>query len=317
MKKLLVQAFFDNTKGHEKQTRAILNAFNSLTPVNISESRVGPRSLKTISRFLLGRLNSRSTDPSQEENGPDLIIGTGSNCHLPMLIAGQQHPEAKIVTCMTPDKFLINSFDLCLVPIHDQVKDSPRIFKTIGPPCPAEDQHKHKSNKGLILIGGIDHKSHYWNTGEMIGRIEDIVNRHETYWTVSSSPRTPEDTLQALTELCTRYENTDFFRADCTPPGWIEERYHESSIAWVTADSVSMVYEALSAGCKVGILPVKWKREDNKFQRSLSILSGREMIVYLDDWLAGHPLPQGEASFNEARRCATEIINRCWPDRLS
>ena len=110
--------------------------------------------------------------------------------------------------------------------------------------------------------------------------------------------------------------DTDFFRADSTPPGWIEERYHESSIAWITADSVSMVYEALSAGCKVGILPVKWKHEDNKFQRSLSILSGRKMIVYLDDWLAGHPLPKVEASFNEARRCANEILNRWWPERI-
>jgi hypothetical protein len=78
-----------------------------------------------------------------------------------------------------------------------------------------------------------------------------------------------------------------------------------------------MVYEALNGGCSVGILPVEWLKSNNKFERSLDMLRQKKMIVEYSDWQNGAGLPEPPAEpFNEACRCAREILRRWWPDRL-
>jgi len=318
MKKLQLQAFFDNTRGHEKQTRAILEALENITPLKVSEVTISNRSVKTLFRYLFHLISSVFSSPKVPSSPevPDLVIGTGSNCHMPMLLAASQDPSTRAVTCMTPEKFLLPKFDLCLVPAHDKVRDRKNVFRTIGPPCPVYDKKMHKEGKGLILIGGIDHKSHFWQTSLIVDQVKKIIGTTGITWIISSSPRTPDNTSEALERLCANNEHVEFFRAEETPDGWVEGQYDNSSMVWVTADSISMVYEALSAGCKVGILPVKWKGQDNKFMRSLTALSEKKLIIYLADWLKGHPFPEQERSFNEATRCAKEIIKKWWPDRL-
>jgi mitochondrial fission protein ELM1 len=108
-----------------------------------------------------------------------------------------------------------------------------------------------------------------------------------------------------------------FYRSLNTPAGWVEKEYGMNGTVWVTADSISMVYEALSAGCSVGILPVKWLQQDNKFQKSLTILHQKKMIVDFHEWQSGEKMPVPPAEpFNEAVRCAREILRRWWPERL-
>ena len=112
-------------------------------------------------------------------------------------------------------------------------------------------------------------------------------------------------------------EQVKFFRSEDTPKGWIEEQYALNKTVWVTADSISMVYEALNGGCSVGILPVEWLKQDNKFVRSLAMLREKKMIVEFDDWQTGNQLPEPPAeTFHEAWRCAREILRRWWPERL-
>jgi hypothetical protein len=99
-----------------------------------------------------------------------------------------------------------------------------------------------------------------------------------------------------------------------TGPGWIEERYAECLKVWVTADSMSMVYEALSAGCRVGLLPVRWTAEKNKFRRSAEYLIENGLAVPLSAWPAGGEGERPEREpLNEAKRCAEEIVKRWLP----
>ena len=78
-----------------------------------------------------------------------------------------------------------------------------------------------------------------------------------------------------------------------------------------------MVYEALSAGCSVGILPVEWLQRDNKFQKSLNILHDRKMIVDFNEWKTGAKMPTLiNVQLHESLRCAREILRKWWPDRL-
>jgi hypothetical protein len=107
-----------------------------------------------------------------------------------------------------------------------------------------------------------------------------------------------------------------FFRSADTPAGWVEEQYALNRTVWVTADSISMVYEALTAGCSVGVLQVEWLRQDNKFNKSLQFLTEKEMIVDFDAWQEGASMPTlKDKQLNESLRCAREILRRWWPDR--
>ena len=202
--------------------------------------------------------------------------------------------------------------------MHDAPPLTENVFVTLGPPATVKFEENHKKEQGLILVGGIDTKSHVWKKEEIISQIQIIIEKNpDIEWTISSSPRTPEDTSERLQEMAAGMEKVSFFSSEDTPAGWIEEQYGLNQTVWVTADSISMVYEALSAGCSVGVLPVEWLRQDNKFNKSLQFLADKEMIVEFTSWRHGALMPiQKNEKFNESLRCAREILRRWWPERL-
>jgi hypothetical protein len=120
-----------------------------------------------------------------------------------------------------------------------------------------------------------------------------------------------------LTAVAKSKKNVIFYRAEDTPRGWIESAYASHRQVWVTADSVSMIYEALTAGCRVGVLPVRWKNPDNKFQTGIDDLKHHGMVVDFEQWRAGGELPAVAMPLNEAGRCAEEMVKRWWPERLA
>ena len=124
--------------------------------------------------------------------------------------------------------------------------------------------------------------------------------------------------IPALRNLTTLEMNprVTFFRSEDTAGGWIEAQYARNDRVWVTADSMSMIFEALTAGCRVGILPVKWKRSNNKFQKSLNYLFENNRVIPYQSWLEGQGLIAQAPPLDEASRCAKEILRRWWPDRL-
>lgn len=317
MRPLSIVAFLDGRLGHEKQTKGVLKALSEMTPIDV-EYKIQDPSFKSglrdwaayITSFILLRNKKKS------DNNIDLIIGTGSYTHIPMLLL-KQECEAKVVTCMTPNFFLRRKIDLCFVPQHDGQKPGANIFFTIGAPSTAVLQDKHDRKKGLILVGGVDKKSHKWRSEAIITKIRSIIEKEQSIkWTITSSPRTPEETIVLLQNLASQNANVDFFRSEDTPGGWIEKEYAKNFTVWVTADSISMIYEALTAGCNVGILPVDWKKKNSKFQRSEDYLLENKLILSYEMWLAGKNENIKVEPLNEASRCAREILRRWWPDRL-
>lgn len=318
MRPLSIVAFLDGRLGHEKQTKGVLKPLSEMTPIDVDYKRIQDPSFKSglrnwaayITSFILLRNKKKS------DNNIDLIIGTGSYTHIPMLLL-KQECEAKVVTCMTPDFFLIRKIDLCFVPQHDGQKPGHNIFYTIGPPSTAVFQDEHDRKKGLILIGGVDKKSHKWRSKAIMAQIRSILEKEQSIiWTITSSPRTPEETIILLQNLASQNANVDFFRSEDTPKGWIEKEYARNFTVWVTADSVSMIYEALTAGCSVGILPVDWKKRNSKFQRSEDYLLENKLISSYEMWLVGKHRMTKRVPLDEASRCAKEILRRWWPDRL-
>lgn len=310
-------AFLDGRPGHEKQTRGVLKALSALTPVVVKRLRIRLPSLRTR-LFNWLPIAAGLIVPSRAADSPvDLVIGTGSATHIPMLLYNKRY-GTHTVTCMTPDLLLRCRMDLCLVPRHDRTPPAANIFYTSGPPNHVICRERHDSRAGLILVGGVDPKSHHWRTETVIRQVETLLKRKpDDRWTLSSSPRTPADTCAALQEIVARYPPAVFFRSADTPDGWVEAQYARCESVWVTADSVSMIFEALTAGCRVGVLPVAWKRPDNKFERGLRDLKQRGMITDYAEWIRRNERMKHGGPLNEADRCAREILRRWWPDRLA
>ena len=77
----------------------------------------------------------------------------------------------------------------------------------------------------------------------------------------------------------------------------------------MTADSVSMVYEALTAGAAVGVLDVPQKRS-SRIGRGLDRLAAEGWVTLFADWRPGLRLHRPPGVFNEAERCARWIVER-------
>jgi mitochondrial fission protein ELM1 len=314
---LHIVCFLDGRPGHEKQTFGIVRALEKRVRVNLTQIKVSRRSVwQSVSGLV--RLNlplSAAFLCSEITTKPDLVMGTGSGTHLEILACKKQF-KIPAVTCMAPDFFFRSRFDLCFVPSHDGIKKKNNIFITAGPPNCSINRMKHRDNRGLILVGGIDEKSHSWDSFELIDKIEKIVKRETALeWVIATSPRTPDSMALELAALTDRYSHVTFFDFRKTESGWIEQQYDNSSAVWVTADSVSMIFEALTAGCSVGVIPVDWKKPDNKFQKSISGLQEKGFIVPYRAWLNENQSWPEHENFNEAQRCADAILRRWWPKK--
>ncbi len=317
MQALQVTLFSDGRPGHEKQSLGIIRALQAYVEVEVAKVEVPTNtSFADLVSHLSLFFRTGNTGHSETSQNRVLFIGTGSRTHLPMLSARHAEP-AKLVTCMTPASHLRAKFDLCFVPHHDQVAPADNIFYTVGPPTMSRQSTAHDPQRSLILIGGRDESSHRWDERKLISDLETLISGTEKVsWLISSSPRTPESTEKMISRELDTLAQVSFVPYSETGPGWVERKYATHESAWITADSVSMVYEALSAGCKVGILPVAWRKTNNKFRRSLDYLLDEKLIVTLPQFLQGTSGWHDHGPLNEADRCAREILRRWWPKRI-
>ncbi len=312
-KELRVVALLDGRPGHEKQTMGIIQALQSRVPVqlikiNVSNFTLFDKIIQTCRLYLpMGGLSHPQLDKA------DFLIGTGSRTHLPMLLYKKKY-ALPAVTCMTPPKYLQKHFDLCFVPEHDGENEGGNIMLTIGAPNSSQNKRNHRKECGLILLGGVDPKSHRWESSRVIKMVEKIVKTDsEKRWTISSSPRTPNDIVTMLKQLVEKYNNIQFFNYTDTPRGWIEEQYDKNSEVWVTSDSISMIYEAITAGCRVGVFPMEWLKENSKFKRNENILFEKRLVTTFASWEQGSALQEKIIELNEAQRCADRILQIWWP----
>lgn len=316
-KELRVVALLDGRPGHEKQTLGIIQALQERLPVhlvkiNVSNFTLFDKVIQTCRLYLPG-----VGLPHPQLDKADLLIGTGSRTHLPMLLYKKKY-VLPAITCMTPPKHLRKYFDLCFVPEHDGVKEDGNITVTIGAPNSSQNKRQHQKECGLVLLGGVDPKSHRWDSSQVIKMVEKIVKTDsQKLWTISSSPRTPHDTTAMIRNLADKYKNVQFFDYTDTPRGWIEKQYDKNSEVWVTADSISMIYEAMTAGCKVGVFPIEWLKENSKFKRNENILRERSLVTTFTSWEQGSTLQEKRIELNEAQRCADWILQIWWPEALS
>ncbi|MBU1565394.1 MAG: mitochondrial fission ELM1 family protein [Proteobacteria bacterium] len=303
-----VVVLLDGRPGHEKQTKGIIQALQAKLKVEIREIVVAPPTpLDLIWQLVLLFLPGKGWSHPQIHDA-DLLFGTGSRTHLPLLLFKKRYAIPAVI-CMSPPFFLRSRFDLCLVPEHDGIAEQPNIMHTRGAPNCSLNKNQHQEDCGLILLGGVDFKSHLWESTKIARMVRQIVQQETNqHWTIASSPRTPQETVELMQVLATDFANATFFGYKNTLPGWIESQYDKSRMVWVTSDSISMIYEALTAGCKVGIIPMKWTSENSKFKQNEDLLLKNGLVISFSSWEQGNATWSENIELNEARRCAERIL---------
>ncbi len=294
MRPVVIWAFTDGKAGHENQTRGLLAALARRHPVDARWINVPAYA------SVLSSLMTRRFLPGVGLPPPDLLIGAGHRTHLPLLAARRAHGGRTIVL-MKPS--LPRAwFDLCVIPEHDTVTGA-NVLTTRGALNPVEPGKKN-ARAGLILIGGPS-RHHGWSENEILSQVESIVTReNDIDWALTTSRRTPSSTTARLRALT--FKNLTVVPVTETGPGWLAVRLASAAQTWVTEDSVSMMYEALTANAATGVLSVPAKRE-SRIARGIAALSRDGLVTHFADWQHGRRLAPPAVPFNEAARVAAWI----------
>lgn len=289
----------DGKAGHDSQSIGLCTAIERLKPCkrfDISASSV----FSNCKNLLLKKFESGKELPN-----PDLILGAGHGCHLSMICA-KQATKGKTIVLMKPSMPL-SFFDLCIIPKHDISVDQKNIITTNGALNPIQFNEKKLSSSGLILLGGPS-KHYGWNNESILGQIIQIVNSNSNiHWTVADSPRTPEAMLDKIINLS--HKNIDVMPFANTDSKTIREFIFKADKIWVSADSVSMIYESLSSGAAVGLLDVKQKNK-NRISEAVNSLAKKQQIIPFELWKETNKLTKSDIKFNEADRCASLLLER-------
>ena len=285
----------DGKPGHLNQSLGLAEALARVTPVTIHTLPALP-----AGRALLALLLKRVPGPALP--APDLIVGAGHATHL-TLLAARRARGGRAVVLMKPS-LPRRWFDLCMVPRHDGVAEDAHTRVTEGALNRIRPAAARDSSLGLILIGGAS-KHFDWDSDAIHLQIKSILARTpDTQWTLTTSRRTPADFLEALPP----FPNLSVTPHTATSPEWLPAQLTRCGTAWVTPDSASMVYEALTAGAEIGVfdLPVNPK---SRVGWAISELADAQRITRFVSWCAHgtlHPNPQPLA---EADRCARWILD--------
>lgn len=306
---LHVLAVVDGRPGHEKQTLGIAAALRRRCEVKLTSLNVGCDAVSQL-KDLVGFFFPCFSRRWQSIPRVDLILCTGGKTHLTALALGRRF-AVPVCTCMTPGHGFRHLFSLCFVPGHDRVAPAENIISTLGAPNSCVDRRGHEEGKGLICIGGLNPWLE-WDEALLSSQLEEVLKDEGHYWVVTNSPRTPESTSEAVARLCREY-GVPFFHWKETEKGWIERQYDLASEVWLTSDSISMLYEALSSGCRVNIFSIHWKDPQGKHAYNERMLEERGYVCTFADWRKGELHRAPSAVLNEAQRCADIILEKWWP----
>lgn len=292
---LVLWLITDNKPGHRNQLEGLRLAFERL--VYIQTHWLNARAPgKSLLDWGLGRFPAGSALPK-----PDLIVVAGHRTHLCGL-AARRARGGRLVALMRPS-LPTWLFDACVIPLHDEAPADERILRTRGVLNPMRPGTKI-AGSAAILVGGISR--HYrWDDDAVARAIETLLDRWPQAL-VTDSRRTPVSLRRRLVTLAgERYQAWE----DC-PPGWLAATLASTETAWITADSVSMVYEALTAGCATGLIDlVPAGDKPGKIAAGLASLEHERLIVTLSNMLASGTLPSRPATpLAEADHVAARLL---------
>lgn len=299
---LTVWVYNDGKPGHTNQLRGLLQELKKYALINVKWIDVNSQNLSLFDT--IKKLKQRC-------NKVDIVLGAGHKTHFPMLLA-RLFTRAKSIVLMKPG-LPISWFDLALIPEHDRVHGKPNIITTTGvlntiTPSPQKDP-----TKGLVLLGGPS-KHFNWDDASLIEQISRITeSQPHINWELTTSRRTPESFIRLLQASSAKIRLIGY---DQTHPNWVTEKLALASQTWVSEDSTSMLFEALTSGTKVGVLELSSLKQ-GRLQRCIQRLIENKKIISYSQWQQSPVFPLNASSLHESARCANLMLDYIIDDRQS
>lgn len=297
---LVIWRFSDSKAGHDNQSRGLVEALNRWRPVESITLSPQPTA-RMLAALLLGQAPTAWRDLPT----PDVLVGAGHQTHF-SLLAARRRRDGKAVVLMRPS-LPLGCFDLCLIPEHDSPPTRANVLTTRGALNRIRPASDLQLDRGLFLIGGPS--AHFgWDETSLYRQIAAILaTTAGIRWILTTSRRTPTPFLNGLASDSNGALTV--IPATETGPDWLPAQFAQAAQVWVTADSVSMVYEALTAGARVGVLELPPK-QPNRIGRGLDGLAAQGWVTFFSHWRQTAPLSRPSGTFDEAERCARWIIER-------
>ena len=239
---------------------------------------------------------------------PDLLIGAGHRTHIHLLAARKAY-GGKAIVLMKPS-LPASFFDLSIIPEHDQYQGFARVLQTKGVLNSMRAAGPHHHNKALIMVGGPS-KHYDFDMHDLIKQIKQLVEDDSSkHYTLTTSRRTPASFVDELHKEIQPCANLEIVSVDKTKPGWVAEQLADVATAWISEDSVSMIYEALTARVAVGILNMTSKRESRLAWGVNQLIAANDVVRF--DKLGAYK-QHLSPSFNyfEADRCV-DWLHEQW-----
>lgn len=273
----------DEKPGHVNQSLGLVEALLEFQP-NLTFKTL---TLKGVSSALFAKKR------------PKLIISAGRATHFWNWILSLRFGVKNIVL-MRPS-LPYSFFNLALVPEHDAPPASYRVVRTKGAINRMKPAIKQSASQ-LILLGGPS-KHVIWDDQRIIDQIDALAEVSNGLLNVATSRRTPNDLLQKLrTKKSIRLIEPDSVEAD-----WLPNTLATTEQVIVSSDSVSMVYEALTAGCTVSLIRLE-STPNSRTQQGVDSLVEQGLVGATADQKPVNPV----SNFREATRCAEIILERTW-----
>ena len=275
----------DSRTGHGRQSAALVDAIRALPGLEALgvEDVPATRSL-------------RATLRAARAARPVCAIGAGHATHS-RLVALRLLTGTPTIVLMRPS-LPYGLFSRCIVPEHDAPPARGNIIPTLGALAPKPPPSLREAGLGLVLLGG-DSKHFVFDPGEIEAQISALIaNASAERWVIADSRRTPKGLLTKLEDRFADVPGIAFMHAQDSGPDWLPEMLGRARQVWVSPDSLSMVFEALTAGVAVGLFNLTPKRQ-TRVVRAMEGLRARGYVG-----TPGNGLPAGQKALDEAGRVA-------------
>ncbi|MGL4675938.1 MAG: ELM1/GtrOC1 family putative glycosyltransferase [Wohlfahrtiimonas sp.] len=243
--KKIIYCITDGKIGHFRQSEGLAKALQQLKPNEYD--------IQTLSKFSLWQLLKSFGGCAEKIQSKSVVIGAGHRAHFSLLYCKWKY-RSKSIVIMKPS--LPKSwFDYCIVPRHDGLLEQGNVLVTEGAMNALSLMSVNKENQILILIGGPSSACE-WQDEDIYEKLLQKLQFVDinTKIILSTSRRTSADFIRKLPQnILDKVELIDFKDIDAS---WLPEQLLKSKEAWVTSESISMIYEALSAGCLVKTIDV-------------------------------------------------------------
>ena len=296
---LTVWLLTDLKPGHKNQLQGLIDCLQQYISIDAHWVSVIDHPIR-LRDWVLGR------EPVADLPPPQWVIGAGHATHIPLLICGRIY-GAKTVVLMGPS-LPMAWFNACVIPQHDNPPLKSNVLVTLGVLNTMVPQVEARvQNQGLILIGGVN-KHFHWHDSDVAEQVKHICEHQpQVQWTLTNSRRTPDRFWSQIKAMA--LSNLELVPYSETPSGWVKQKLEQSSQVWVSRDSVSMVFESITAGAATGLLSLPAIKSTRVVKSMEQVLEHGWAQDY-NGWDMNTPLPYNSKALWEAQRAAKWLIDR-------